>query len=178
MRLLSVQVIGSLEEIGDLGLYCVDENTFNQLFKNGRDLFFFCDFNNELSWKMIKEKLVKANSLFLKGIQGTIHLEKSFVAPDSFPNRIIQVDDPLSITRSDKVSINKYYFQVLDGASNSTCDIYEVDKDTFNQIFTQGQKVLLSNECPELEDRFWTKTAYRTNVKKSIVPRLDGILIL
>ncbi len=178
MGLLSVQVIGSLEEIENLGLYSVDEETFNQLFKRGRDLFFFCDFNNELSRKMLNEKLVKANSRFLNGIQGTIHLEESFVAPESFPNRITQVDDPLSTPRSDKVSINKYYFQVLDGASNSTCDIYEVDKDTFNRIFPQGQKVLLSNECPELEDRFWTEMAYRTNAKKSIVPRLDGILIL
>lgn len=176
--MLTIQVLGNPKSMDNLGLFQIDVDTYNQLFKNGKDLFFSCDFTPKMSWKMVKKKLIKVNPQQLNGIRGTIHLKDSTVSPDSFPRRRTEMDDPLSIKRNGTINLNNSFFQLLDGALNSTCDVYEVDSSVHKLIFPNGKQIIIGEEVPTFEDEFWTDIAYKKNVKKSSIPRLDGIIIL
>ncbi|WCK55595.1 hypothetical protein PP175_06525 [Aneurinibacillus sp. Ricciae_BoGa-3] len=125
---------------------------------------------------LIEKKLTKVDSQSFNGIKGTIHLKESPVEPVEFPNRNENMDDSLNLKRSTQINFNNRFVQGLDGASNSTCDIYEVSDTDFKKLFGKNL-ILKEKEIPIIDNQFWTASFYIKPVDKKLIQRLDGILV-
>jgi hypothetical protein len=68
--------------------------------------------------------------------------------------------------------------QVIDGAINSTFEIYEVDIELFDILFPNGNDIAFASEFPHLEDNDFYKRFYSKTVDKKKVYGIHGTLYL
>ncbi len=66
----------------------------------------------------------------------------------------------------------------MDGAANSTFDIYEVDKRLFDILFPNGTDIAFADDFPELEETDFYERFYAKMVDKKKVNGIHGTLHL
>jgi hypothetical protein len=71
----------------------------------------------------------------------------------------------------------KRNIQVIDGAINSTFDVFEISDEQYNILFPNGRNVSFLDDFPHLEDdaEFWFNL-YSTKLEKSKVIGIHGTL--
>lgn len=75
--------------------------------------------------------------------------------------------------------MNRYNVQVIDGASNSIFEIYNISEEQFNIFFSNGADVAFTSDFPHLDDDedFWS-LFYSRRVDKKKVKGIHGTLHL
>ncbi|MBM7656402.1 hypothetical protein [Neobacillus cucumis] len=68
--------------------------------------------------------------------------------------------------------------QVIDGAINSTFEIYEVDIELFDILFPNGNDIAFTSDFPNLDDTDFYERFYSKMVDKKKVNGIHGTLFL
>ncbi|MEH6996589.1 hypothetical protein V7075_28455 [Neobacillus drentensis] len=68
--------------------------------------------------------------------------------------------------------------QVIDGAINSAFEIYEVDVELFDILFSNGNDIAFASDFPNLEDTDFYKRFYSKMLDKKKVNGIHGTLHL
>ena len=73
----------------------------------------------------------------------------------------------------------KKNIQVIDGAVNSVCTIFEIEEEIYDFIFKKGTDIAFLDDLAHLEDdnQFWAKV-YKKNVDKKSINGIHGTLHL
>lgn len=163
----------------NLGLFDISGELYKILFPGNQDLFFQDDIKKiNLKWEIIRKEFIEANPTEINGIKGTIHLDGGSIS-SFFPNRIEAVDDPMQLNRKADVNDKNNFVQLLDGAANSTCDIYEIKQNVYEYLFKDSKYIKISESSfTELTNNFWEREVYLNPVDKKVIPKLDGIIAL
>ncbi|GAX91936.1 hypothetical protein [Effusibacillus lacus] len=69
--------------------------------------------------------------------------------------------------------------QVIDGAVNSTFDVYEVDDNLFDTLFPNDQDIAFLSDFPDIDNNptFWSQL-YSNKVNKKSIVGIHGTLHL